>query len=466
MDSANQSIKSGDGRPAAAVPRSPIGYRILSLLHQFSLNEWRPAEAILENQLDRLRHLLIHAVEHVPYQRQRFEAAGYRLDRLKQGRLSLDQWRTLAPMARAEVQEAGDKLYADQVPRDHGRVTETSSSGSTGRPVTIRRTQHASLFWHALFVRQFQWHRMDPMLKRAIIRRIRSSNAEYPQGRVAPNWGPTFALLNPSGSSPFLNIETDIALQAEWLSRQNPDYLLTAPTNLGALARHCAHGGINYPRLKCVETSGELLDPDVRTLVRDTFGLSVKDLYSAQEVGYIALQCPDFEHYHVQSDSILVEVLDDDNNPCPPGATGKVVVTPLHNYATPLFRYEIGDYAEVGKPCPCGRGYPVLKRILGRARNMMIGPDGEQIWPSFSSRSFTGVAPVLQHQIVQHTVDTLEAKLVTQRPLSPDEEAALEEVITARLLFPMKVSFSYHAEIPRSAGGKYEDFVSHVSANP
>lgn len=448
------------------MPRSRNGYRVLSLLHQFSLNEWRPADVILENQLDLLRQLIVHAYENVPYQRQRFEAAGFRLDQLKQGRLTLDQWHTLPPMARKEVQDIAEQLNADQVPQDHGRISEVSSSGSTGRPVTIRRTEYASFFWHALFVRHFQWHRMDPLLKRAIIRRIKSSKAEYPDGRVARNWGPTFAILNPSGPTPFLNIETDVALQVEWLSRQNPDYLLTAPTNLGALARHSANEGMKFPRLKCVETSGELLDPDVRTLVRETFGVSVKDMYSAQEVGYIALQCPDFEHYHAQSDSILVEVLDDDNRPCPPGATGKIAVTPLHNYATPLFRYEIGDYAEVGEPCPCGRGYPVLKRILGRARNMMIGPGGEQIWPSFSSRSFTRVAPVLQHQIVQHTVDTLEAKLVTQRPLSPDEEAALEEVITARLLFPMKVSFSYHAEIPRSAGGKYEDFVSRVSANP
>jgi phenylacetate-CoA ligase len=55
------------------------------------------------------------------------------------------------------------------------------------------------------------------------------------------------------------------------------------------------------------------------------------------------------------------------------------VVTPLHNFAMPLIRYAIGDYAEAGPPCACGRGLPVLARILGRARNLLTLPHGERI---------------------------------------------------------------------------------------
>ena len=39
--------------------------------------------------------------------------------------------------------------------------------------------------------------------------------------------------------------------------------------------------------------------------------MPVTDVYSSDEVGYIALQCPETEHYHVQSEALLVEVLDD-----------------------------------------------------------------------------------------------------------------------------------------------------------
>jgi phenylacetate-CoA ligase len=88
-------------------------------------------------------------------------------------------------------------------------------------------------------------------------------------------------------------------------------------------------------------------------------------MYSANETGYLALQCPLSGHYHVQSETVLVEVLDEVGRACRPGETGAVVVTPLQNFAMPLLRYSLGDFAEVGSPCACGRHLPVLKEILG-----------------------------------------------------------------------------------------------------
>jgi phenylacetate-coenzyme A ligase PaaK-like adenylate-forming protein len=99
--------------------------------------------------------------------------------------------------------------------------------------------------------------------------------------------------------------------------------------------------------------------------IRD-WDVPLTDLYAADEAGCIALQCPDHEHYHVQSESVLVEVLDVEGRACAPGAVGRVVVTTLQNFAMPLVRYDIGDVAEAGDPCPCGRGLPVLRRIARR----------------------------------------------------------------------------------------------------
>ena len=114
---------------------------------------------------------------------------------------------------------------------------------------------------------------------------------------------------------------------------------------------------------------------------------------------------------------MLVEVIDAAGQPCAPGQVGRVVVTPLFNYAMPLLRYELGDYAEVGPPCPCGRGLPVLTRILGRERNaLLVAPTGERYWPAFGSRKFTEIAPIVQHQFVQKDAEWIEARLVTERP--------------------------------------------------
>jgi phenylacetate-CoA ligase len=136
-----------------------------------------------------------------------------------------------------------------------------------------------------------------------------------------------------------------------------------------------------------------------------------------------------------------------------------VVVTPLHNFATPLVRYAIGDHAEVGPPCPCGRGLPVVARILGRTRNMVRLPDGTLHWAALESQRFAAIAPIVQYQIVQ-TAAGIEMKLVARRPLSADEERELRAMVQWSLGHPFAIAFSYHEHIPRGPGGKFEEFRS------
>jgi dihydroorotase len=150
--------------------------------------------------------------------------------------------------------------------------------------------------------------------------------------------------------------------------------------------------------------------------------------------------------------------------PCGTGETGRVLVTPLHNYAMPLFRYEIGDYAEVGGRCACGRGLPLLRRILGRERNaLLVAPTGERYWPAFGSRKLAQLAPIVQHQFVQKSLDRIEARLVTERPLTRAEERSLRAYIVANLPYRFALDLAYFDEIPRNASGKFEDFVCEVA---
>src|SRR3546814_3878705 len=91
-------------------------------------------------------------------------------------------------------------------------------------------------------------------------------------------------------------------------------------------------------------TVGETVSAKARGLVQRAWGVPLKDSYSCEEAGYLTMQCPDHEVYHVQSENVLLEVVDDDGRPCGPGETGRVLITSLHNFATPLIRYELGDY--------------------------------------------------------------------------------------------------------------------------
>ncbi len=176
----------------------------------------------------------------------------------------------------------------------------------------------------------------------------------------------------------------------------------------------------------------------------------------------MAVQCPDHPWGHVQSEKILLEVLDDEGQPCPPGKLGRVVATALHNFATPLIRYELGDYGELGPACPCGRGLPVLRRIAGRERNLVVLPTGEKIFPVFDSEPVVYNLPIRQYQLIQKTLEMIEMKMVVERPLKAAEERQLREYYCRNFRYPFQFQFVYVDEIARAAGGKYEAFRSEV----
>ena len=95
---------------------------------------------------------------------------------------------------------------------------------------------------------------------------------------------------------------------------------------------------------------------------------------------------------------------------------------------------------------------------------MVTLPGGERRWPNLSGPFYRDIAPVLQHQIVQRDLHTLEARLVVERSLSASEEKALCELIVRRLGHAFTISLSYPRRIERGASGKYEEFLSKIDS--
>jgi phenylacetate-CoA ligase len=438
-----------------AIP-GPDAARRLAVLQQLETNQWRTADAIREGQFHQLNELVRHAARTVPFYRQRLREA----DLAGERPITPEDWRQLPLLTRSDIQTAGDSLVSTAVPRAHGQTSKASTSGSTGMPVTVIGTGVTRFFWEVITLREHLWHGRDLAARMAVIRRVRGGAAAYPQGLVQPQWSPAVASVYASGPIHVLDIEASVAQQAEWLARTDPHYLRGYPTNLLSLARHCARHGVQLPNLRQCIAFGELLQPEVREACRDTWGVEIADTYSSQEIGYIALQAPGHEHHLVQAEFALVEVLDRHGRPCGPGEVGRVVVTGLHNFAMPLLRYDIGDYAEVGGPCPSGRGLPVLTRIMGRQRNMLVDRAGNEYWPAFGVRSMIAIAPIRQFQLAQVAVDKVEARLVPERPLRADEQAELRAHLAARMPASVTVELKLLEDIPRTAGGKYEDFVN------
>lgn len=433
-----------------ALPDS-VGASLLAVHYQLAQSEWWPAARLAQATAIQLAALLRHARGSVPVYAQRL--AGLPLD--DPGAL-LAAWHELPLLRRADVQALGDALHSRAVPADHGRVIEYHTSGSTGRPLRGVETELSHFFFGALNLREHLWQQRDLAGTFAAIR------TKVEDARL-PAWGRAIEAVFRTGPAVTLPIHTPVERQLAWLLEHNPDYLLTHPSNLRGLLLEARARGVRPQRLRGLGSFGEALPDDLRALCRQVWNLPLADIYSCEEAGTIALQCPQMpEHYHVQAENLRVEVLDAAGRPCPSGATGEVVLTTLHNFAMPLIRYAIGDFAEVGPPCPCGRGLPVLRRIRGRARNLLRLPDGSQHWPSFPAEDWLAVAPVRQFRLRQTSAERIEVDLVTVRPLEPAEESALQRMLQGRLGHPFQIVLRTVADIPRSPGGKFEDFVCEI----
>ena len=424
--------------------------QLLSLLRQFEQTERMPPERLQQQQLLQLSAVVEHARRTVPFYHDRFGG-------LPPGPVALQ---ALPLLTRRDIQNAGHGLRSTAIPPQFGGTHENRTSGATGEPVTVLRTMLDTLLWQANTLRDHAWHRRNPALKMAAIRAVAPGTADPPHGVEAPNWGPASAALGGHGPAALLTLDADVAVQAVWIRRQAPGYLLTYPNNLAALLVHFGQRGERLPSLRAVLTVGETVSPALRAACRDVLGVEIQDVYSSQELGYIALQCPSSGLYHVMAESMLVEVLDAAGKPCAPGETGRLVVSSLHNYATPLIRYELRDHATAGGPCTCGRTLPTLVRIAGRERNMVKLPDGSTHWPLVGFHRFRDIAPVRQYQLLQRSLGEIEVRLVCDRALKPDEETQLAMVIRDALGYPFALRFMFfEGELPRSANGKFEEFV-------
>ena len=91
---------------------------------------------------------------------------------------------------------------------------------------------------------------------------------------------------------------------------------------------------------------------------------------------------------------------------------------------------------------------------------MLVDRDGNEYWPAFGVKSLTKIAPINQFQLAQVAADRVEARLVPERPLTEAEQTEISTHLAERLPGTVTVLLKFLDEIPRSAGGKYEDFVN------
>jgi phenylacetate-CoA ligase len=404
-------------------------------------------ESLQFAHLDRLARL---AHERAPFWRRRLEESGWSPGQ-PFDRAALERLPTLT---RQDIQEHGEDMHSRPYEAAWGPRRSISTSGSTGRPVTIQFAASQAYWYDAVTLTNHLWHGRDFGHKLAVIR-----NSVKRTSRL-PSWGPPVSRVFKTGPAAALNTaSSDIGAELDWLREEAPDYLLTQPGRVLGLARLALERGARGPALRQVITMGETVTPETRTAVRAAFGAEVKDIYSSKDTGYLALQCPLHEHYHVLSGLVLMEIVGDDGRPAPAGQPGKVLVTVLRSVAMPLIRYELGDVATLGEACDCGRTLPVLAHLAGRHRNLARMPDGSLRHVQFQGAQILKLAPVREYRIVQRGAAAAEIEVESAAALDASQKAGIAGVIQRAFGHPIEVRVSQVERIDWGPSAKREEFV-------
>lgn len=206
-------------------------------------------------------------------------------------------------------------------------VAWVKTSGSTGIPLKVATTSVTRLFWDAFTPRDHLWHRRDLRRTLGAIRFLGDKEAQGPEGVRGATWGPPADPLFVTGRSVALHIENDVGVQLAWLDRERPDILLTYPSNAVELVRETRRRGTALPPLRELRLFSEVVDDATRALLREGFGVPVTDSHIVERVRLRGAAVPRHGSYHVQSENLLVEVIDDAGRPCAPGQVGRVVVS-------------------------------------------------------------------------------------------------------------------------------------------
>lgn len=409
-------------------------------------SQWYTSEQLEQIQNNELRRLVQHHYNTSPWFKQRLDSQGLTPDDVG----TVAGLKQLKPFTKRDIQDAEGTFTSTDIPKQHLPTSESKTSGRTGEPITVIKTYINQLIYWAVALRDHSWHRRNFTLP---LSSIRATNQEYLE---TEQWGGVVSMFFKTGKGQAMPLNWPINQQLECLNKFKPEALLTHAGVLAAFCTEWERNGYTL-NLKSIRNVGETVSDELRERVTAITGCRIEDIYSSSEVGCISIECPHSHQHHVMSETLIVEILDDYDKPCQPGELGRIILTDLYNTASPMIRYDIGDLAEVGTECGCGRHHPTLKRIWGRRRGLFIRRDGTRFWPIAGQYAASRVVKIRQWQIIQHTLDDIEYRLVTDDPLTEEQHNQLLEIFKEKLGYPNIKIVEYRTQLP--VDGKYEESV-------
>ena len=415
------------------------------LLLQARRNQWlKPAE-LEELQAKRLRAMIKHAYDNTEFYRLRFKEFGVTPDDIR----SADDLNKIPLTTKDDVRKYGlTEMTSRGLNLDKCRVVPTS--GSSGTPMRVVYDQNADDFSKAINLRS--------MVENGLRLTDRMVNLGDMRTAKKPSWFQKLGILNLQT----VDIFDDVDREVNDLLKINPQSMIGYASQLRLLSEYKLRHNLIELQPGTIFSTAELLDPDTRRIINSAFDLNVVDLFGCIEVNRTAWECQEHCGYHMDVDSIVMELLDDGES-VSAGERGEVVYTSLYNYAMPLIRYQVGDVATpTDETCPCGRGLPLLKSVEGRKDDFIRLPSGKTISPITMHLIVKHTPGIVECQVVQESLDKISVILVVTDKFTDVLSERLVREIKQALNCEVSVDIHVVDAIQRGPNGKMRMVISKV----
>ena len=178
-------------------------------------------------------------------------------------------------------------------------------------------------------------------------------------------------------------------LQWDAIFENKPKYLIAVPSFLLKMLEYAEKNGIDYNQsgVEGVVCIGESLrnqdfsNSILADKILSKWKIALYSTYASTEMCTAFTECEHQNGGHHHPELIIIEVLDEQNNPVKNGEAGELTITTLGGEAMPLLRFKTGDIVQVfSEKCLCGRNTQRVGPVLGR-KEQMIKYKGTTIYP-------------------------------------------------------------------------------------
>lgn len=374
--------------------------------------------------------------------------------------IDVNNWNSIPILTKRHLQQPLNERLSEDFTIDNIYINKTS--GSSGDPFIFAKDKWSHALTWAEIINRFSWYNIDfNTSKQARFYGIPLDKKGYYKERIKDFFANRyrFSVFDLSDTAfdkciekfrsirfNYINGYTSPIVQfAKYLKRQNL-----------VLKSIC-------PSLKVCMVTSEMLFEDDKTLMEVQFGIPVINEYGASELDLIAFENPKGE-LQLNSETLFVEVLDDNNNVLDYGEEGRIVITSLYNKAHPFIRYDIGDTGILSKKSTSKK--PVLERLVGRTNDIVLLPSGKKAagltFYYITKSIIEDDGNVKEFIIEQLALDHFKILYVSENTLTDEKKEIITKAMLTYLENDISISFERRQQLKRSKSGKLKQFISHI----